>query len=89
MLDKWFPLSTANFRTYIMEFRGFDSSIILILRGGILMSRSDILESLSQAILVGIMLEGRLGVIQIMLLLILIQLIIISSSVKSNGNSNL
>ena len=27
--------STANLRTMIMHFRGFDSSIILILRGGI------------------------------------------------------
>ena len=53
---------TANLRTSIMDFRGFDSSIILILRGGILMSIGDFLEDLSQAILVGIMLVGRLGV---------------------------
>ena len=46
-----------------MEFRGFDSSIILIIRGGILMSIGDFLESLSHAILVGIMLVGRLGVV--------------------------
>ena len=31
--------ATANFPTNIMDFRRFDSSIILILRGGILMSR--------------------------------------------------
>ena len=31
--------STANLRTKILDFRGFDSSIILILRGGNLMSR--------------------------------------------------
>ena len=45
----------------IIDFRGFDSSIILIIRGGILMSIGDFPESLSQAILVGIMLVGRLG----------------------------
>ena len=31
-------LSTANLPTNIVDFRGFDSSITLILRGGILMS---------------------------------------------------
>ena len=55
--------STANLRTNIMDFRGFDSSIILIIRGGILMSIGGFPESLSQAILVGIMLVGRLGVV--------------------------
>ena len=29
---------TANLRTEILDFRGFDSSRVLILRGGILMS---------------------------------------------------
>ena len=53
---------TANLRTNIMDFREFDSSRILILRGGTLMSIGNSLESLSQAILVGIMLVGRLGV---------------------------
>ena len=52
----------ADFRTNIMDFRGFDSSIILILRGGILMSTGSFSESLSQAILVGIMLVGKSGV---------------------------
>ena len=52
----------ANLRTNIMDFRGFDSSMILRLRGGILMSKGDFPESLSQASLVGIMLVGRLGV---------------------------
>ena len=42
-----------------MDFRGFESSIIL--RGEILMSIGDFPESLSQAILVGIILVGRLG----------------------------
>ena len=54
--------ATANFRTNIMDFRGFDSSIILIIRGGTLMSIGDFPEDLSQAMLVGIMLVGRLGV---------------------------
>ena len=54
--------ATVNFPTKIMDFRGFDSSIILIIRGGIFMSVADFPESLSQAILVGIMLVGRLGV---------------------------
>ena len=53
---------TANLRTNIMDFRGFDSSVMLIIRGGILMSIGDFPETLSQQILVGIMLEGRLGV---------------------------
>ena len=44
---------TANLRTKILDFRGFDSSRILILRGGILMSIGSLPESLSQAILVG------------------------------------
>ena len=53
---------TANLRTNIVDFRGFDSSIILILRGGIPRPTGDFPESLSQAILVGIMFVGRLGV---------------------------
>ena len=53
---------TANLHTNIMDFGGFDSSIVLILRGGILMSIGDFEEDLSQAMLVGIMLVGRLGV---------------------------
>ena len=46
-----------------MGFRGFDSSIVLIQRGGILTSIADFRESLSQAMLVGTMLVGRLGVV--------------------------
>ena len=42
--------NTANLCTNIIDFGGFDSSIILILRGGILMSIGDFPESLSQAI---------------------------------------
>ena len=52
--------STPNLPTNIMDFRGFDSSTILILKGGILIG--DFPERLSQTILVGIMLVGRLGV---------------------------
>ena len=54
---------TADLPTNIVDFRGFDSSIILILRGGILMSMGDFPESLGQAMLVGVMLVGRLGVL--------------------------
>ena len=53
---------TANLPTNIVNFGGFDSSIILILRVGILMSIGNFPESLSQAILMGVMLVGRLGV---------------------------
>ena len=45
-----------------VDFRGFDSSIILILMGGIPRPMGIFPESLSQEILVGIMLVGRLGV---------------------------
>ena len=48
------PRDTVNLRTDIMDFRGSDSSIILILRGGFFMSIGDFPESLSQRILVGI-----------------------------------
>ena len=53
---------TPNRPTNIVDFKGFDSNIILTLRGGILMSIGDFLQSLSQAMLVGVMLVGRLGV---------------------------
>ena len=53
--------TTANPPTNIVGFRGLDSSIILIIRGGILTSIGDFPESLSQAMLVGTMLVGRLG----------------------------
>ena len=54
--------SNTNLRTNIIDFKGLDSSIILILRGGMLVSIEDFLGSLSQTILVGIILVGRLGV---------------------------
>ena len=53
---------TANHPTNITDSRVFDSSMILILRGGSLMSIGIIRESLSHAIFVGLMLVGRLGV---------------------------
>ena len=56
------PAATANLRTKILDFRGFDSSRILILRGGTLMSIGNFPESLSQAILVERFLIGRFGV---------------------------
>ena len=56
------PNYTANLRTSIMDFRGFDSSIILILRGGILMPIGNFPESLTQAMLADAMSVRRLCV---------------------------
>ena len=53
------PAATANLRTKILDFRGFDSSRILILSGGILVSIGDFPESLSQQILAGRILVGQ------------------------------
>ena len=53
---------TAHLPPNIVDFRGFASGIILILRGGIPRPTGNFPESSSQAILVGIMLVGRLGV---------------------------
>ena len=55
-------LFPANILTKILEFRGFDSSIILISRGRIIKSIGNFPEGLNQRILVGITLVGRLGV---------------------------
>ena len=55
--------ATAHLHTKILDLRGFDSSGILILRVGILMSMENFPKSLSQRILVGIVLVGRLGVL--------------------------
>ena len=52
---------TANLRTKILDFRGFDSSRISILRGGIPWRIGNFPESLSQQLLAGIILVGRLG----------------------------
>ena len=62
-LEKWVPC-TANLLTKILDFRGFYSSIILILRGGIprpIGNRGQFPESSSQRILVGTIFVGRLG----------------------------
>ena len=55
---------TANLHTKIMDFGGFDSSRILIQKGGVLMSIGYFPEVLSQGILIGIIriLVGSLGV---------------------------
>ena len=51
----------ANLRTKILAFRGFDASRILSWRVGIPKPIGNFPEDLSQAILVGIILVGRLG----------------------------
>ena len=53
---------TANLCTKILDFRGFDSSIILILRVGIPRPKGNSLGILSQRVLVGRFLVGRVGV---------------------------
>ena len=55
-------VATANLRKQILNFRGFDSSRILIVRGGMLMPIGNFPEIMSQGILAGIILAGRLGV---------------------------
>ena len=52
---------TANLRTEILDFSGFDSSIILILRGGIPRPMGNIPEFSSPGILVGTILAGIFG----------------------------
>ena len=53
---------TANLGTKILDFRGFDSNIILTVRRELIMSEGTNQQSLRKAILVGIILVGRLGV---------------------------
>ena len=53
---------TPNPPTNIVDFSGSDSSIILILRDGIPRPVGDFPKKLSQAMLVGVILVGRLGV---------------------------
>ena len=67
--------TTPDLPTNIVDFGGFDSSVILIERGGILMSKGDFPESLSQAMLVGVMLVGRLGVVILTSILVMILLL--------------
>ena len=56
---------TANLRTKILDVRGFDSSRILILRGGILMSKHNLFPGHFEPtnFCAGIILVGRLGVL--------------------------
>ena len=51
-------LDTANLRTKILDFRGFDPSVILSLRGGVLMSTENLPEVLIQGVFVGIIQYG-------------------------------
>ena len=53
--------TTPNLPTNIVDFRGFDSSTILILRGGILRPIGDFPESSSQAMLVGCNVSRGIG----------------------------
>ena len=46
----------AQFKGVDVDFKGFDSSMIFISRGGILTSKSKLPDNLSQTMLVGIML---------------------------------
>ena len=64
--------NTPNLPTNIVDFRGFDSSTILIYWGEILRPIGDFPESLSQAMLVGTMLVGRLGVITLLCLIVVL-----------------
>ena len=61
MLSVQTTSATASLRTDILDFRDFDSSRILISRGGILMSTGISPEVLGRRILAGIILVGGLG----------------------------
>ena len=56
------PVRCYGQSPYTLDFRGFDSSRILNSRSGILRPTGTFPESLSRAILAGIILVGRLGV---------------------------
>ena len=53
--------STANLPTNIVDFRGFDSNIMLILRVGIPRPIGDFPESLTRAMLVGCNVSREIG----------------------------
>ena len=59
--------SAADLRTRILDFGGFDSSISFISRSGIPRLEGNFLESMSRAILAGIISAGRLGVARLAL----------------------
>ena len=67
----------ANLPTTIMDFRGSDSSTILIIRGGIPRPMGNFPESVSQAVSVGVMLVRRLGV-PVMIIITIITIPIIT-----------
>ena len=82
---------TPNRPTNIVGFRGFDSSTILIQRGGIPRPIGDLPESSSRAMLVGTMLVGGLGVcpylcthnyIGIIIMIIIIRTILIIQIIR-------
>ena len=52
---------TANLPTNIVDFKGFDSSVNLILRGGIPRPKGDLPERLTQAMLVGCNVSREIG----------------------------
>ena len=54
---------TANLRTKILDFTGFDAIRILMVTGGMFMSVDNFLKVVSQQILAGIILVERLGVV--------------------------
>ena len=56
-------VTTPNLPTNIVDFGGFDSIIVLFVRGGIPRPTGNFPESLSQAMLVGTILVGRSGVV--------------------------
>ena len=64
-----------------LDFGGFDSSRILVLRGGILRSAGNFPEILTQRISTGIVLAGRLGLLDdiIMIIIMIITTIMITT----------
>ena len=63
-------VSTPNPPTNIVDFRRFGSSIILVDRGGIPRPIGDFPETLNQAMLVGTLLVGGLGIKPVLLSLV-------------------
>ena len=77
-------VATPNLPTSIVGFRGFDSSTILNLGGEIPRPTGDLPESLSQAMLVGIMLVGRLGVVLLVVLVVVVVVVVASASASAS-----
>ena len=74
------PISLRTLR----GFRGLDSSIILVLRGGILRPIWDFPESLSQAMLAGIMLVGGLGVVVVVVAAAAVVVVVVVVTVQAS-----